>query len=204
VNLGTFRRLSVEGQSQEGQSGEARAGRLTLVVGDRVDLYFVGNGRSSQHLLAVVQEVNAEGVSFDRTSKKVAWSRFRTDRELADRVHERYPGLGFRSFEILERGPSGRVSKMRLLGGGSRSVEVEGLAVRWTLDVPETFFTATRVAPENGRSGWHFRGRGWGHGVGMCQEGAFGMARRGHRYREILSHYYSGARLQRLEIATRD
>ena len=36
------------------------------------------------------------------------------------------------------------------------------------------------------------RGRGWGHGVGLCQIGAAVMAARGHDYREILQHYYPG------------
>jgi SpoIID/LytB domain protein len=44
--------------------------------------------------------------------------------------------------------------------------------------------------------GWTFRGQGWGHGVGMCQFGASGMAQAGSGYREILARYYPG-----LEIA---
>ena len=40
--------------------------------------------------------------------------------------------------------------------------------------------------------GWIFRGQGYGHGVGMCQFGANGMARAGKGYREILARYYSG------------
>jgi stage II sporulation protein D len=40
-----------------------------------------------------------------------------------------------------------------------------------------------------------FAGKGWGHGVGLCQVGAYGMAVRGADYRQILSHYYSGASL---------
>ena len=39
----------------------------------------------------------------------------------------------------------------------------------------------------------HFRGRGWGHGVGMCQVGAIGMAEAGQSAQEILEHYYRGA-----------
>ncbi|MBN2491757.1 MAG: SpoIID/LytB domain-containing protein [Planctomycetes bacterium] len=42
------------------------------------------------------------------------------------------------------------------------------------------------------------RGRGWGHGVGMCQMGAAGMAREGHDYRRILAHYYAGLPVNRL------
>jgi len=37
-----------------------------------------------------------------------------------------------------------------------------------------------------------FHGKGWGHGVGLCQVGAYGMAVRGEGYRSILAHYYPG------------
>ena len=40
-----------------------------------------------------------------------------------------------------------------------------------------------------------FAGKGWGHGVGLCQVGAYGMALRGATYRQILSHYYRGTRV---------
>jgi stage II sporulation protein D len=42
------------------------------------------------------------------------------------------------------------------------------------------------------------KGRGWGHGSGMCQDGAVEMAREGADYRRILSHYYSGVTLKRV------
>ena len=113
----------------------------------------------------------------------------------------RLPGFDFRSFEVLLRGVSGRVGKIRLLGDGSETIDVEGLAVRWTLDVPDTLFTARRLAPANGEAGWQFSGRGWGHGVGMCQVGAYGMARRGHDSRAILAHYYGGATLHKAVYA---
>lgn len=45
---------------------------------------------------------------------------------------------------------------------------------------------------------FHFRGRGWGHGVGMCQYGAFGASQEGYEYTEILSHYYQGSRIRTL------
>jgi stage II sporulation protein D len=43
-----------------------------------------------------------------------------------------------------------------------------------------------------------FRGAGFGHGVGMCQTGAIGMAETGKSYREILRHYYPGTVLRKL------
>ena len=42
------------------------------------------------------------------------------------------------------------------------------------------------------------KGRGFGHGVGLCQYGAGGMASQGKSYREILGHYFPGAEIQRL------
>jgi stage II sporulation protein D len=43
-----------------------------------------------------------------------------------------------------------------------------------------------------------FTGKGWGHGVGLCQVGAFGMAQAGATYEQILRHYYSGISLGRV------
>ena len=48
-----------------------------------------------------------------------------------------------------------------------------------------------------------FAGKGWGHGVGLCQVGAYGMALRGAKYREILRHYYTGVKIERLPTGGR-
>ena len=139
------------------------------------------------------------GSAFDRFSRRSSWTRFRSDGQLSKLVDQRYPGLGFGGLEILSRGVSGRVGRMRLEGASGRSVEVEGLAVRWTLDLPDTWFTAKRLRPSDRPAGWLFTGRGWGHGVGLCQVGGYGMALHGHSYQRILQHYYTG-----VEIATLD
>jgi len=49
-----------------------------------------------------------------------------------------------------------------------------------------------------GRDSVIITGKGWGHGVGMCQWGAIGMAKRGYSYKQILGYYYPGAKLARL------
>jgi stage II sporulation protein D len=165
---------------------------LAMVPGDLLTLFWQGD-----RLVAATQEIDLDGISFDRSSPYSAWTRFRTDAQLATQVNARFPGMGFQSFEILSRGVSGRVGKIRIFGDNGQTVDVDGLAVRWTLDVPDTLFTAKRLAPKGGDPGWLFTGRGFGHGVGMCQVGAYGMAQRGHTYREILTHYYSGVELGR-------
>ena len=175
---------------QEG--GRTVAGDLLLVPGDGLDLLFAG-GR----LAGVVQELDRRGAGLDRAHGKSSWTRFRSDRELAEMVRARYPGFQLRSFEVLSRGVSGRVGRLRLLGADGEAIELEGLAIRWTFDLPDTRFTARHLAPEGGPPGWQFTGSGWGHGVGMCQTGAVGMARRGYDHRAILEHYYTGIRIER-------
>ncbi|MGD2116008.1 MAG: hypothetical protein PVG07_13200, partial [Acidobacteriota bacterium] len=170
------------------------AAHLELAPGDRLTLYrWRGRPR------ALVQET-ASRTAAVRRARLRTWSRFRSDSRLAELVGERFPGLGFSGLEILSRGVSGRVGAIRLLGEGGRSARVEGLAVRWTLDLPDTRFDARRVEGPGAEPGWMFTGGGWGHGVGMCQIGAYEMAGRGLDYREILAYYYNGARLGRVVV----
>ncbi len=187
--LATFRR----------RGGEAEAGPLGLVPGDRLHLYLLDG-----ELVGVSQEVDLDGVAYDRTSNLSSWTRFRTDSQLAELVRTRYPGLELSDLAVVARGVSGRVGKMRLIGADGRFEEVAGLPVRWTLDLPDTLFTVKRLRPSGREAGWLFSGRGWGHGVGMCQVGAYGMSMRGHGYDSILHHYYSGVELARLSQAAAD
>ncbi|MCP3962992.1 MAG: SpoIID/LytB domain-containing protein [bacterium] len=170
------------------------AGQLELMAGDRLDLY-----RHRGDLIALVQPVEASPVRLAGKVSKQTWSRFISARKLRSAVQARYPGFPFEGFEVVARGVSGRVGKLRLLGTGGESLEVEGLAVRWTLDVWDNLFWAQPSNGGGGEPGWVFRGKGWGHGVGMCQAGAFGMAVRGASYRAILGHYYTGIELGRLK-----
>ena len=180
------------------QGSELFSAGLNLVPGDLLTLFWQGD-----RLVALTQELDLDGVAFDRSSPYSSWSRFRTDSQLATQVNTRFPGFQFSSFEVLERGESGRVGKIRIFNDQGQSVEVDGLAVRWTLDIPDTLFTAKRLAPKNQEPGWLFNGKGFGHGVGMCQVGAYGMAQRGHTYREILTHYYTGVELGKVRIRNR-
>ena len=188
-DLGTFRR-------HEGRVG---AGPVRLLPGDRVTVY-----ARDGLLLGIVHDVDPDGVAYDRSSRLSSWTRFRSDSRLRELVATRYPGVAFAGLRLGRRGVSGRVAEMTVEGAAGEEVRVEGLAVRWTLDVPDTLFSARRLAPPDREPGWLFTGRGWGHGVGLCQVGAFGMGQRGHGYGEILRHYYSGVTLTRLETVPRE
>ncbi len=184
ADLATFRR----------RGDAVSAGALELMAGDRLELYL-----HRDRPLALVQPDEVGPVRLDGRAPKRRWSRFISAAKLKTSVQARYPGFPFESFEVLSRGVSGRVARLRLSGTGGETLEIEGLAVRWTLDVWDNMFWAEATNGDGGEPGWLFRGRGWGHGVGMCQAGAFGMAMRGAGYRDILEHYYTGIELGRLK-----
>lgn len=72
-------------------------------------------------------------------------------------------------------------------------VEISSMLMRRLFDLPSDFFTM-----KIGSKTVEIEGRGWGHGVGMCQYGALGMAKLGYSYEKILKHYYRGIKLTRL------
>lgn len=165
------------------------AEELKAFPGDRVRLFsFRGQ------VAAVALVVGGAPGQYERDSAWVHWIRRSTGEELMSRLREREAtrkGTEVRRVEILERGSSGRVRRLRVTTDAGTSV-LSGLEIRFALALPDTLFTVVSGKGEKGEAVFTFFGRGWGHGVGLCQNGAFGMALAGHGYREILSHYYPG------------
>ncbi|WP_228556999.1 SpoIID/LytB domain-containing protein [Myxococcus sp. AB025B] len=105
-------------------------------------------------------------------------------------------GVGrVQAMELTERGVSGR-ARVLTLSGDKGATQVRGeLNIRrlfGMLNSSMALVDAERDA-EGRPTHWLFRGGGWGHGVGMCQTGAIGRAEAGHRYQDILRHYFNGA-----------
>jgi stage II sporulation protein D len=102
----------------------------------------------------------------------------------------------------LERGPSGRIFKLKIVGTGKTIVVGKELEIRRWLSKSHMYSSAFVVDTERDPSGvpirFTFRGGGWGHGVGLCQIGAAVMASRGKSAEEIVRHYFPGAELNRL------
>jgi len=102
----------------------------------------------------------------------------------------------------LERGKSGRIWKLRIVGtDGSFTIGKE-LEIRRTLSPSHLYSSAFDVEkvhdPKRGGTRFVLNGRGWGHGVGLCQIGAAVMGEQGHGYRDILTFYYRGAAIHQL------
>jgi len=96
----------------------------------------------------------------------------------------------------LERGKSGRIWKLKIVGSKRSFTVGKELEIRRTLSETHLYSSAFQV--EN--TGNHFRlhGRGWGHGVGLCQIGAAVMGEQGKKYNEILLYYYRGAEIRKI------
>lgn len=94
-----------------------------------------------------------------------------------------------------ERGGSGRISRLRIVGTRrTLTIGKELLIRKWlsTSHLKSSDFEPVRSGEE-----FILKGRGWGHGVGLCQIGAAVMSDRGYGYAQILQHYYPGSKLER-------
>ena len=100
----------------------------------------------------------------------------------------------------LDRGVSGRLKAVKVVGTRGEKIVRKELTIRSLFG--GLFSAAFIVETERDASGkpveFTFVGAGRGHGVGMCQDGARGLASRGATYREILTHYYTGAKIVKL------
>ena len=87
---------------------------------------------------------------------------------------------------------------MRFVGDQGEKV-LKGLAIRSALGLRSTWIFG--LEPHYDSSGYiseiHATGRGWGHGVGLCQTGTVELSRQGWSFEKILKHYYTGITLTR-------
>jgi SpoIID/LytB domain protein len=132
--------------------------------------------------------------NFDQETKDFyRWTVSYTYAELSKIVRER-TGLNYGKIVDLrpiERGPSGRIKKLKIVGSRKSRIIGKELEIRRTLSPSHLYSSAFEV--ENTPEGFILHGKGWGHGVGMCQIGAAVMGHLGYTYKDILLYYYRGA-----------
>jgi stage II sporulation protein D len=162
------------------------ASSLALRPGDRLRWWKRGS-----ETLALWVELDAAGPTFERESSWTEWVRRASGRELARRMATRVAGTEVRDLVVTKRSPSGRVTEMRVVTDSAEAT-LRGFDVRQALEMPELLFSFSRARGPQGEIEFVFLGRGWGHGVGLCQNGAYGMALAGYTYDAILKHYYTG------------
>ena len=136
------------------------------------------------------------------TNDVFRWKVVYTQEELSRLVRER-SGIDFgiiAGITPLERGPSGRISRLRIEGSKVSFTIGKELEIRKSLSKSHLYSSCFVVDREEDGEGIRFvlHGAGWGHGVGLCQIGAAMMGARGFSYRDILMHYFRGAGFEKL------
>jgi len=143
--------------------------------------------------------------AFDReTESFFRWTVEYSRRELEEILYEK-SGFDFGALlelEPLDRGPSGRIRRLRVVGSKMSMIVGKELEIRRWLSRRHLYSSAFVVRIAGGGKAAPERfildGAGWGHGVGLCQIGAAAMASRGMSASRIMGHYFPGAALTRL------
>jgi stage II sporulation protein D len=121
--------------------------------------------------------------------------------ELGELIKSRI-GIDFgviRDLVPMERGVSGRIIRLKIVGANKTMIIGKELEIRKALSATHLYSSAFVVEKTGTGESCRFvlHGAGWGHGVGLCQIGAAVMGAKGYRYRDILLHYFRGAELER-------
>lgn len=135
---------------------------------------------------------------YDLSTTHFRWQVSYTRAELSELVERKgHLDLGtLLHLQPLRRGASGRLSLLRLVGTQKTLDVGKELEIRRLLAPTHLLSSAFDIAET--AEGFTLTGRGWGHGVGLCQIGAAQMAAEGFSYTDILSHYYVGTTISPL------
>jgi SpoIID/LytB domain protein len=132
--------------------------------------------------------------SYDRETNDFYRWKVEYSREELSRLVAARSGIDFGEIQELvpvERGASGRIVKLRIVGSKATRVVGKELEIRRWLSPSHLYSSAFVV--DRSEKGFCLKGAGWGHGVGLCQIGAAVMGENGCDYVKILQHYYPGA-----------
>lgn len=133
-------------------------------------------------------------------ASRLRWTQTVSADELSRRIAEAHPQVG-RVLELTpaERGASGRARLLTIRGErGTAQVRGELVIRRLLGGLRSSLFVVETEGPARAPTAFVFHGGGFGHGVGMCQMGAIGMAEAGKTAAQILQHYFLGTKLHRL------
>jgi stage II sporulation protein D len=135
-------------------------------------------------------------VTAERMSSFTNWNVNLSPSAVGSRLSRYVRGIGsLYDVRVVRKGFSRRATELEIVGSnGVKSLK--GGKIRSALRLNEQLFVINKRYDSNGKAiSYSFTGRGWGHGVGMCQYGAYGLAKMGLKYDAIVKHYYTGVDL---------
>lgn len=156
------------------------------------------NTRNRKIIAQILNNYDQETTNFYR------WNVEYSQEELAELIRERTKTDFGRIVDLvpLQRGKSGRITRLKIIGTKHTLCIGKELEIRRTLSPSHLFSSAFIVDKKMGNDPeipqtFTLIGAGWGHGVGLCQIGAAVMGEKGYRYDEILLHYFKGAEIKK-------
>ena len=157
------------------------------------------NTQDKKILSEVLNDYDQETVNFYRWKKTL--SQEKLQQLIADKLKMNLGAI--LDMKAVERGKSGRISKLLIIGTEKTFTIGKELEIRRTLSDSHLLSSAFVVdkydKDEQGvPQRFELIGAGWGHGVGLCQIGAAVMGEQGYHYDAILLHYYQGAEIKKL------
>lgn len=137
------------------------------------------------------------------------WELKMTQKELTENINQLHAidAKAIINLEILRRGGSGRVNRLAVEYIDQKDDRQIFLlqseySIRQSLYDKFLYSSAIIITPEMGKQNipkqFNYQGAGWGHGVGLCQIGALGMAMKGFEAEQILKHYYPGSYIEKI------
>ena len=134
---------------------------------------------------------------YSKGAPNYKWKKSFRSKDIQDKLNEYGYNLGLiKEIRVLERNPSGRIRKIKIMTRDGKETILPGKDFREMIGpniIKSNFYDIEM-------KGYYFDvlGYGWGHGVGMCQWGAYNMSRQRFNYKEILRYYYPGSEIRRL------
>jgi stage II sporulation protein D len=196
--------VGLEGEANSTQEAvKATAGEVLMYQGKVIEAVFhSSSGGHTENSENVWQNIvpYLRGVEdFDQSSPSYQWTLNLT----APQLRQRIPGVGdILSMTPAKSSPTGRILTLKVQGTKGERL-IKGTEARKALGLKSTLFTAAPefglVAGKSGPSrpvGFLISGRGYGHGLGMSQWGAYSLANQNKTYKEILTHYFQGTTLK--------
>ena len=150
------------------------------------------NTKDVEILSSILNNYDQETTDFYR------WKVEYTTEELSELISKR-SGIDFGTITDLtplQRGPSGRITRLKITGTKRTHIVGKELEIRKWLSTSHLYSSAFVV--DKTRKGFILTGAGWGHGVGLCQIGAAVMDAKGYKYDTILQHYFNNSELTKL------
>ncbi|HEA46923.1 MAG TPA: SpoIID/LytB domain-containing protein [bacterium] len=191
-----------EGEDQRtNQAVKETRGKVLTYKGKVINSVFHdtcgGHTEDAANVWAGSEEPYLKGVpcTFCKDSPYYQWEERIKERDLRNILEEKGLDLSkIRKIEITEKSPTGRAVKIAIR---HRKATQPLMANNFRLFVGPDLIRSTLFTVSKVKNEFIFKGRGWGHGVGMCQWGARGLAETGKNYKEILKYYYTGVKIEK-------